>query len=556
MSNAPGYFKAAKSGKTFKFPRDYCYCLSDDHTAILKKKRSVIPLYEHRSSGLDNLNRRSREGDLIGCIVEGCDCDQWKKSRKRRSKPRKIRYSAAFSRYREHNPNFEKSGEIPPGTKLATFKFYRNGQEQWSEQLNTTGKVDGSIDAWRCWDQVNPGPPYRAIGPLALQKASIPGSSKYHVNKMKSPDLEPGSWYEFTGDFVDDGQWGSDSTSNYLFSSIPSVVGYDTLAWDKLKPKVSKAGAAQFFYELRDLPRMLKTSLDDLFSLLRRVGLDPATMTASRGSLYVSDLRSIANPQRASDSFLNHEFGWAPFIGDLAKLFNVWSESEKYISDLVKGNGQWTRKRATLDRSVEQKREQRYYFPAVMPQGWQLGMVCDTQDVDGIPCKGYTDIFSVVEQEVWAVGDFTYYRPEFDMSIEGAQGYFNDLQRLLTLYGARITPSLIYKVTPWTWLVDWFAGFGPFIERLDDFTVDGIVSKGLCIMRHMKRTVAKVCTLFFHSGTRVFTWRRTLETKVRKIADSPYGFDRPWNQLSSRQLAILGALAITRADSGFVSRGA
>jgi len=40
------------------------------------------------------------------------------------------------------------------------------------------------------------------------------------------------------------------------------------------------------------------------------------------------------------------------------------------------------------------------------------------------------------------------------------------------------------------------------------------------------------------------------------VADGPYGFNVPWNTITPRQWAILGAIGISRTSSGFISRGA
>jgi len=539
MSESPGYFKAAR-GRRFTVPRDYCVCRGNDG-ALFRFFLNVQVVFEDRSDGLDNLNRRRRKGDVIGAFVSGCECDH-ARPRKRKPKGRKVRYSNAFSRYREDNPDYQKSGTIPPGANLGVFKVFQNNQVFSSQNVHATGSVPGSITARRCWDQQNPGPPYHSGGPFALLEVKIPGSRSYAVN-ARSRLFAPGFWWQYDGKIVDDGNWLADTTANYFASGIPGIVGYDSLAWDKLKPRVSKANVSQFLYELRDMPRMLKTTADDALSLWRQLGGN-------------SDLNVVMNPKRIGDSFLNHEFGWVPFLDDLAKMYDTWQRSNDYISEITRDNGSWKRKRAVLDHSRTSKLIGKIYHPSIMPFGNDIQGTCETKVIDGVPCKGYCELYEVVETKVWAVGQFTYYRPEFDMLAGEAQGYIGALRRLLTLYGARISPSVIYKVTPWSWLVDWFSQFGKFIQRADDFIVDGIVSRGLFLMRSMKRSVVKSSTAFFESGQRTFIWERSLETKVRKVADCPYGFDQTWGGLSLRQAAILGAIGISQSSGGFISRGA
>jgi len=457
----------------------------------------------------------------------------------------------AYGRYRENNPNFDRKGDIPAGSKLGVFKTYSNSQVSSSANLNTTGTHVGSISSERCWDQKNPGPPYRSVGPFALLKANIPGSGKTHASTYKSRLFAPGNWWEYTGSFVDDGDWFTDTVSNYLSTGAPAIVGYDTLAWDKLKPRVSKASMAQFFYELRDLPGQLRTSAHDFHRIW-----DSIRDTGNPGSSRTT-ISSIMDPHDAADTFLNHNFGWVPFIGDLLKFYDAYQRSHEYISELVRTNGTWERKRAVLKTETIQRPLGRRYSAGVEPFGFQIQGLCNDMTVDGITCKGYFDVTEVIETKVWASGLFKFYRPEYDMSLLYNDSYVGALQRLLTLYGIRINPTLVYKVTPWTWAVDWFTGFGKYIERLDDFTVDGIVSKQLCIMARTHRYVVKTAYINFGSGPLTFSWKREFESKVRKVADCPYGFDQTWNNLSLRQWAILGAIGISRGTSGgFISRGA
>jgi hypothetical protein len=260
------------------------------------------------------------------------------------------------------------------------------------------------------------------------------------------------------------------------------------------------------------------------------------------------------SPTVVADNFLNHAFGWVPFLSDIGKIVTTYQNQSSLISDLTRDNGTWKRRRVVLKAEENTRLLHREYYPGIMPWGFDIQGCCDTRTVDGIPCKGYFDLYETIKETVWATGWFTFYRPEFDMNL--SDDYIGAIQRLMTLYGVRITPTLLYKITPWTWLVDWFTEFGRYINRLDDFVVDGIVSRNLCVMRHTERAVVKQSNVFFQSGTRTFTWRRSQEIKARKVADSPYGFDLTWNNLSLRQAAILGAIGISRTNSGFISRGA
>lgn len=171
---------------------------------------------------------------------------------------------------------------------------------------------------------------------------------------------------------------------------------------------------------------------------------------------------------------------------------------------------------------------------------------------------GYAFQQNRTRKRVWAVGSFKYFRPEFDIALLNDDSFqmWASVQRLLTLYGANITPTLLYKITPWTWLIDWFTNLGDHIQRLDDFVQDGITSRYLYVMDTEEQWQTKTCVLNFFSGSVSVNFQRRLVTKQRRAADSPYGFNAPWNNLSLRQFAILGAIGISQSNGGFISRGA
>jgi hypothetical protein len=539
MSFRPGFFKPAL-GRTFRVPKDYIRCTRNGITKVVHREVSVVT---------DNVGR------TIGAFVGDATCPFASRSKTKKRKSKKHQSGGGFSRYRQKNTDLQRVGTLPAGAKLGVFKTFSNNQVSSSQDVNTTGSVAGSIDFQRCWDSSNR-PPFNTSGPFGLIKVKIPGSGRFSV-AAKSSLFAPGNWWQYDGVIVDDGNWTSDSIGNYLASGVPAVVGYDTLAWDKLKPHVEKANVAQFVYELRDMPGMVSTTKNtsqSFASLWRDLRDFRFGASRERSIRLHRDLEASMSPTVVADNFLNHAFGWVPFLSDVGKIVSTYSNQSQLISEMTRDNGTWKRRRAVLKSEENTRLLHREYYPGIQPWGFNIQGCCDTRVVDGVPCKGYFDLYETIKETVWSTGWFTYYRPEFDMNL--SDDYIGAIQRLLTLYGVRITPTLLYKITPWTWLVDWFTEFGKYINRLDDFVVDGIVSRNLCIMRTTERSVTKQSNVFFSSGARTFTWRRSQEIKSRKVADSPYGFDLTWNNLSLRQAAILGAIGISRTNSGFISRGA
>lgn len=484
-----------------------------------------------------------------------CKCPFNRKIHKSRKRPRGSYYSKkTFNRYRESVPNHRrnffgdsKGHKLMAGSKIGTYRTYNSSGNLLSESnVLLTGTPQDSKSLVRTWDQTNPGPPYRSGGPFATLRYDLPNAQVAGVGLYTNAGAswQPGQARdEYRGGFVSDSQWGSDSSSNYWSLGVPQIVGYDSRAWDELKPRVSKASLAQTLYELRDMPRQLETTANLLHNSWR-----------SFGGGYSA---TVMAPKSVADNFLNNEFGWAPFISDLYGLYNAYQASQKYLSELVKQNGTWVRKSRVLESKQTDSLVMRGYYSGTDPSSnsSNISRLCNTYQLDGFNLTGHFDIRASETEKIWAVGSFKYYRPEFDDSLAGFDSQFTNVNRLMTLYGLRINPTLIYKVTPWSWAIDWFSQFGKFIQRQDDFIVDGIVSRYLYIMRSYERRATKTSHINFISGPITLNWQRQLISKSRKVADSPYGFDQTWTNLSIRQWAILAAVGITNQGNGFISRG-
>lgn len=483
-----------------------------------------------------------------GRIVLYCKQPFTKKIRRKRKSSGGHTVVQELNRYRERDLlsplfiNKKRSPQIKPGQKLGELKeFFSNGNLFQTTQVNATGASEMSTHVERIWDRRNPGPPYRTGGPLTYVRYFVPAADARRV-AISSRTPQSGSYKTYEGVFVDNGAWVADSSSAYATYRPPDITGYDTKAWDSLKPRVTKAGLAQFLYELRELPRQLETTANAMANAWRSFGGGYSKV--------------FMHPKSVADNFLNHQFGWVPFISDIIQMYDAFRNSEKYLAELTAQNNTWVRKRRVLESTTEQMHVGRLYGSGTEPGAgdFRFQDFYTQMTVDGIPTNAFCDIRQELTTHVWAVGSFKFYRPEFDVGTDGIDS-LTLIRRYLTLYGLRINPTTIWRITPWSWAVDWFSGFGKFIERLDDFVVDGIVSRYLYIMKSTSKTVTKTSVLNFKNGQRVLQWQRQLATKQRKVADSPYGFDQTWNNLSIRQWAILGAIGITRSGSGFTNHG-
>jgi hypothetical protein len=389
-----------------------------------------------------------------------------------------------------------------------------------------------------CMDQIHAGPPYNSGGPFTKISIEFPPQQVLGQGVYDSGSATRAIWgvgtgpIRYTGGFSNPNFQGDPvSYANvsqllgYSSPLIPSLSGWSPQAFARTRPALEKAGFAVFAAEARDIPRMLSTSAEAFHDAWKAFG-------GSQTSIGMI-------PKKASNQFLNHQFGWLPFINDLRKFYHVYQNAASIKSRLTFENNRWIHRRATLLDDYQETLLASDVGMRVEPAGDYVSIL-----LDGTP---RWEVWERKASMITTSGVFKYYRPEFDATLPDYGSAFNTVQRQLTMYGARISPSNIYKAVPWTWLIDWFTDFGSVIDRAQDWALDSIVAKYLFLMRHETREVIlKQYMPFKSGGARTLEFRRLTDVKIRRESDSPYGFGLSWDGLSPRQLAILAALGISR----------
>lgn len=437
----------------------------------------------------------------------------------------------------------------PPGNrvKLGTIQTILNipkGQLQAGDVWDTQD-LYSSVSAThpeyeRTWDEIHHGPPFKSGGPFIGVKSFLPhfdvkGSGVYESRDFPAGDgyghiVYTGGWGEpyFTGTDIDINEFinaGLDQTDNVLFPSLEPIAAG---AYARLRPQLERAGMGVALAEARDLPRMFKTTAKGFHDVWKSMGGKHHT--------------PFMQPKRLAGDYLNHQFGWVPFLSDLDKFFDVYANSAKYIAQIKRDNNTWIR-RARVDKMIESET----FLPG--PGNNRCEPYIGTKISRIFAQPGSCGILQRNSTQVWYTGSFKYYRPEFDGSLHesSSDDLFKHVHRLSTIYGARVNPSVIYRATPWTWLIDWFSNVGDVVQRANDQAVDSMVSRYMYLMHHLRReSVVQQILYLKDGGKKTLEWSRLAEVKRRVGADGPYGFGLSWGDLTPRQLTILGALGISR----------
>jgi peptidoglycan/xylan/chitin deacetylase (PgdA/CDA1 family) len=313
----------------------------------------------------------------------------------------------------------------------------------------------------------------------------------------------------------------------------------------RYRPGNPLISTGQFFGELHQLPRL------------------PVSLRAES-----KRFRDLA--KSVGDDYLNIEFGWKPFVKDVVQMFTIQQRLENKLRKLVDDNGLSVRKRSKHDVTTTGPillREGSLSVPFGRLDDVSIGGHSDLEgyvvagplgSVDSVFGYGSGQCdYSLTTQtwlRSWSVGTFRYYVPDIGSDRWTAKAKS-------ALLGLEITPSLMWELMPWSWLIDWFTNVGDILSNMSSNAVDNETLTNCFTMRDY--TDASTVKVSHHwdsysngsPGDPFFltypSGASSMEHTVRRVThmrnqSSPFGFGLDSASFSARQWAILAALGISR----------
>lgn len=282
----------------------------------------------------------------------------------------------------------------------------------------------------------------------------------------------------------------------------------------------------------RTLPTNPNVSLPNFVGELYRDGI-PSAIGASTLRGRLKDYRSLG------DEYLNIEFGWKPFLADLQGIAQSVMDSEKILSQLHRDANTLVRRRYDFPSTVGTAAT---LTPNTRP--WPGGTFGKWAFGGSAPI-GTLTISESTSVDTWFSGAYRFYLPLGDSQVDRFRRFSTEANKLL---GLRLTPEVVWNLTPWTWLGDWVSNIGDVIHNISAFSQDDLVMKYGYIMQHtnMQRHATMTLKTPRSDGASVYNLTYFLDRKIR-MKGTPYGFAADWLSFSPRQLAILGALGISNS---------
>jgi len=366
-----------------------------------------------------------------------------------------------------------------------------------------------------CWDQLNPGPPYMVGGPLDIRERN----SHYYTVSNSGTYISRNGWYKYEGGFVSGvnletvaNGCGFPTTTESSDRWTGDSSQYGATGWNRFRPGRPGADLGVFLGEARDIPHMLQGTAKSFRDAWKALG---------------GNSRGIS--KSAANTWLNTQFGWLPFLSDMRKFYKTWQNLDKSINYLKRHNGRWVKRGgAVLSDSTStvlaDDKTHTGHHPVLNSMYYANPLVTGSHTV------------ALVESTyAWFEGAFRYYIPDI-----GSVQWNRKAVRLL--FGGGINPSLLWELTPWSWLIDWFSNAGDVFSNLDNNLAENLAAKYAFVMCTITR---EIINRSFHEPTGSASWSLAINRKSRTAA-SPFGFSLSDSDLTTRQWSILGALGISR----------
>jgi len=242
----------------------------------------------------------------------------------------------------------------------------------------------------------------------------------------------------------------------------------------------------------------------------------------------VHSLKGIGN------NYLALQFDYGNLISDVIGFVKETHDIGKQIKQLIRDNGQLVKRRIELAADSNTTTSSEHNYSA-------FNQTFVSQAYVDVPLIEETLLY---EKRIWASASFRYHLPDLPQFPLVA-----DLGA--TLYGIKANFSNIWKVIPWSWLVDWYANVGPVLSNMQDTLDFRLVAERFYLMGEQKLTqTRKASGTFVQLNTKnpisVAASAVTTYHVKQRLPGNPFGLGSNPEPLDNFQLAIMGSLGLSK----------
>jgi hypothetical protein len=220
------------------------------------------------------------------------------------------------------------------------------------------------------------------------------------------------------------------------------------------------------------------------------------------------------------------QFGWSPLLKDLRKLQQFQMNVDRRVEEINKlHSGTGLRRRITLSEGVSKSSD-------------------NSVTVHSVNCTVRCKMEQTTSWKRWGTVRWT---P--DAPIPSTKGAV-EAQALKAVLGIGLDAgnisSAAWEAIPWSWLIDWFANVGEYLQTHNN-TVPASPG-GIAIMETVNSTKTFTRTTG-DSWVRGGSATLSRVTKKRHVGSATLAASLPF--LNGRQVSILGSLAVLRSNIRF-----
>ncbi|DAD50053.1 maturation protein [ssRNA phage Zoerhiza.4_5] len=241
--------------------------------------------------------------------------------------------------------------------------------------------------------------------------------------------------------------------------------------------------------------------------------------------------------------YLNVAFGWKPFLNDLYKIVHEMLDINEEIRRYSAISGLATDRRYDF-LPIESNSTSELGFDRYLNFGPGSNIASWDEVYAGNPNRKLL-ISETRSQRIYFKGNFTF-------ALGPSKGFLGQLEAFEQfankLLGTRITPTVLWELTPWSWLIDWFVDVQSAISAAGLQLDDGVLMRWAYLMRETRNSTSYTVDAngLFVVGPNGPVSATTHYVRKERVRGTPFGFGLNPDAITPGQWAILAALAISK----------
>lgn len=243
---------------------------------------------------------------------------------------------------------------------------------------------------------------------------------------------------------------------------------------------------------------------------------------------------------KAGSEWLNFQFGLEALAGAILDTAAAVMEGDKILKQYLRDSSKVVRRRMEFDPIITTEPP---FIGSATVNGF---LTSPTRFADSFQ-MGWNSV-TVTRTSVetlWFSGAYQYYIEKFSNDPLDELEFYR--KKAKKLFNMELTPEVIYSVTPWSWLLDWFFNFGDLLANADSFNQNNVLLRYGYMMRQtvMHNTLSAPDITF--TGKKFGGISSSFITiQKERVRSTPFGFGLNPNAFTPGQWTILAALGMTK----------